>query len=394
MIPPAKRPILPWPIVALGLVSLFTDISSEMIVPLLPAFLAAHVANAPLVLGAMEGIADGIAAALKLLSGRWADRGMKLKPLVVGGYVLASVVRPLMGLVTRPWEPIAIRALDRVGKGIRTSPRDAMISRHTDAGTRGRAYGFDRAMDNGGAALGALAAIALTALGVSVRHIFLWAGVPAALSVIAVLLTREPPVPSVADAPALAPQPLPRRLWAYLVPVTLFGLGNATDAFVLLKLHDVGARPALLPMGWLLLNGVKALASYPAGALADRLRPARVVLTGWVLYACSYAMLAFTASVTSTLAVMAFYGLYHAMSEGSEKALLTELVPGSARGRAFGLYNGLGGGAALLAGFGFGMLWTAYGSRVAFLCAAAAAGASALLLALLLPMAYPAEPVS
>jgi MFS family permease len=336
----------------------------------------------------MEGLADATAAALKYVSGRWVDRGVRLKPLVVGGYVLASVARPLMGFATQPWQPIAIRVTDRVGKGLRTSPRDAMIARLSSEGARGRAFGFDRAMDNLGAALGALTALLLTALGIPLGHIFFWAGAPAALAVVAALLTQEPAGPSSRQADGRQ-EALPSRVWAYLVPVTLFGLGNSTDAFVLLKLSEQGAAPALLPVAWLILNGVKAAVSYPAGVVADRLSSARVVLTGWVLYALSYLLLAFATSVPATMVVIAFYGLYHAMSEGAEKALLVELVPGPARGRALGLYNGLGGGAVLLAGFAFGAVWTSYGSKTAFLGAAGVAGVSAFLLAVLLPRARP-----
>ena len=179
----AKRSALPRAVVALGLVSLFTDVGSDMIFPLLPAFLAARFPDAPLLLGSMEGLAELVAAIFKWWSGRWADRAHRLRPLVVAGYSISATVRPLMGLVTAWWQPLLIRSTDRIGKGIRSSPRDAMISAWVPEGGRGRAFGFHRAMDNGGAALGALLAAALVGAGLKVETVFLTAAIPGAVSI-------------------------------------------------------------------------------------------------------------------------------------------------------------------------------------------------------------------
>ena len=381
---------LPRTVVVLGVVSLLTDVSSEMIFPLLPAFLAARLPAAPLLLGAMEGLADLISALLKYQSGVWADRARRLKPLVLLGYSVSSLARPMMAFVTVPWHPLVIRALDRVGKGVRSTPRDAIIAHTVPEGARGRAFGFHRGMDHAGAALGALVALLLVAAGMSVEHIFLAAAVPGFLGVLAILLASEPPraqAPAQANAPP--PEPVPGRLAYYLVPVVLFGIANSTDAFLLLKLSEEGAKPALLPLAWLMLQGVKAAVSYPAGWLADRLGASRLVMAGWGLYALSYVALSRVHGVEGTLIVMAVYGLYHALAEGAEKSLLLSLVPASARGRAFGLYNGLVGGASLAAGLLFGAVWTGWGSAAAFLLAGALAGVSAVLLAVLLPRAWP-----
>jgi MFS family permease len=377
-------------VVVFGVVSLLTDVSSEMIFPLLPAFLAARLPGAPLLLGAMEGLADLISALLKYQSGVWADRARRLKPLVLLGYSVSSLARPMMAFVTAPWHPLVIRALDRVGKGVRTTPRDAIIAHTVPEGARGRAYGLHRGMDHAGAALGALVAMVLVAAGMSVEHVFLAAAVPGLLGVLAIFLASEPPREPVQVQASSPPQePVPGRLAYYLVPVVLFGVSNSTDAFILLKLSEEGASPAVLPLAWLMLHGVKAGVSYPAGWLADRLGAARLVMAGWGLYALSYVALSRVHGVRGTLIVMAVYGLYHALAEGAQKSLLLSLVPASARGRAFGLYNGLVGGSSLAAGLLFGVVWTAWGSAVAFLFAGGLAAVSVVLLALLLPRARP-----
>ncbi|HEY0093780.1 MAG TPA: MFS transporter, partial [Archangium sp.] len=230
---------LPRTVWVLGVVSLLTDISSDMIFPLLPAFLAARFPAAPVLLGTMEGLADLVSSVLKYQSGVWADRARRLKPMVLLGYGLSSLTRPLMALVTLPWQPIAIRALDRVGKGMRSSPRDALIAHSVDPSMRGRAFGFHRGMDHAGAAVGALAAMLLVAVGLRVEQVFYVAAVPGLLAVVAILLVREPARPAPAASRALAP--VPGRFAYYLVPVTLFGVANSTDAFLLLKLTEEGA---------------------------------------------------------------------------------------------------------------------------------------------------------
>jgi MFS family permease len=379
-------------VVLLGLVSLLTDASSEMIFPLLPAFLAARFPAAPLLLGAMEGLSDLVSALLKYQSGRWADRARRLKPLVLLGYGVSTLARPMMAFVTAVWHPLLVRSLDRVGKGVRGSPRDAIIAHSVPEGARGRAFGFHRGMDHAGAAVGALLAMGLVALGLRAEQVFLAAAVPGLLAVLCILLVPEParaPAAPAADGRPVPLVPVPRRLAYYLVPVVLFGVANATDAFLLLKLTEEGAAPALLPLAWLMLHVVKAAVSYPAGWLADRLGSSRVVMAGWALYALSYVALSQARGVPATLAVMAFYGLYHALAEGAEKALLTSLVPAGVRGRAFGLYNGLTGGASLAAGLLFGAVWTKWGSAPAFLSAGVLAAVSVVLLAVLLPRARP-----
>lgn len=377
--------------VALGFVSLLTDLSSEMIFPLLPAFLAARIPHAPILLGAMEGLSELVSAAFKYLSGRWADRGVRLKGLVVAGYGLAAVTRPLMALVTLWWQPLLIRATDRVGKGLRASPRDAMIALTVPAKARARAFGFHRGMDHAGAALGALTAAGLIALGLTVEAVFLWTAVPGALGVLAIGFAQEPRrVLPVGTRSAVALEPLPRRIFYFLVPVFLFGLANATDAFLLLRLSEQGAHPGVLPLAWLALHLVKALVSYPAGQLADRLGPHRVVLAGWTLYALAYAAVGFSTSWQLTFGLIAVYGLHHAFAEGAEKALLSNLVPPEAQGRAFGLYNSMVGLSAPAAGLVFGLVWSGLGASTAFWMGSVMAALATVALGVGLPRARPA----
>jgi len=361
---------LPRAVVLLGVTSLLTDTSSELVFTLVPAFLAARFPNAPVVLGAMEGLAELVAAAFKVASGAWADRASRLKPFVVAGYSLAALARPCMALVTRAWHPLLVRAVDRVGKGVRTSPRDTLLAASVPAERRGEAFGFHRAMDHAGAAVGAGLAALLTALGVKAQVAFLLAAIPGALGVAALLWVREPPRPVPhPHVTALPPEPLPPGLWRFLLPVGLFGLANATDAFLLLRLSELGAPAPLLPLAWLLLHVVKASVSWPAGRLADRLGPVRVVRAGWGLYAACYVALAWASSIAATLAAMAFYGLYHALAEGAERAWLSLLVPAGARGRAFGRYHGVTGVAVFAGGLGFGWAWQRWGGATAFLLA-------------------------
>lgn len=377
---------MPRAVVLLGWVSFFADVSSEMIFPLLPAFLPTRVAGAPVLLGVMEGLADLVSSGFKWLSGRWADRTGQLRAPVVCGYALSAVARPLMAWVSAWWQPLLIRSVDRVGKGVRTSPRDAMIASWVPPERRGAAFGLQRGMDHAGAALGSLAAIGLLAAGAQMETVFWLAAIPGAFSVVVASLVPKP----VGREPVTAEralEPVPRRLWAFFVPAALFGLGNATDAFLLLKLSDAGAAPALLPLAWLLLSAVKSAVSFPAGRLADRLGTARVVWVGWTLYAAAYVSLAWVTTIHGTFVIIACYGIYHALAEGAERALLSTLVPSGALGRAFGAYHALTGLSSLAGGALFGLLWVGWGGQAAFLAAAALAFVAAVLLIPLLPRA-------
>jgi MFS family permease len=369
-------------------VSLATDASSDMIYPLLPMFLAQLGASAS-TLGAIEGAAEAVAALLKMVSGRMADRARRRKPLTIFGYAISSTVRPLAALATAPWHILAVRLADRVGKGIRSSPRDALVADVTPPEQRGRAYGFHRAMDNTGAVIGPLIATALLVWGhLSLRRVFLVAAIPGVLAMLSLFFGVVEPEPKAAAAKNAGTeaghQPNP-ELTRYLVVLTVFSLGNATDAFLLLRSKQLGVPAAWIPTLWMLHNAVKALLSAPLGALSDRLGRRRLILVGWIVYAATYLGFGLATDAWHAWALMAVYGLYYGLNEGTEKALVADLAGAARRGRAFGVYYAVLGLAALPASFGFGVLADRYGARVPFSVAAGLAAAAAVLLAVLVP---------
>ncbi len=411
-------------VVALGLVSLCTDAATEMIYPLVPIFIAA-LGSGPIVLGIIEGLAETTAALLKLTSGIFSDRVRRRKPLVVIGYAISSFARPFTGVVTAAWQVVLIRMIDRVGKGIRTAPRDALIAASTDPSSRGLAYGFHRAMDHSGAVLGpALALLVLVVLagafGVRgtldlLRWIFILSIAPGFIAVLVLIVfVRES-----AEPPALAfkfsLRRFDRNFYAYLAIVVLFTLGNSSDAFLLFRAAEVlradpttGALLAalpfaadlkrtltgldaelfLLPLLWAFFHLIKAVCSTPLGALSDRIGRKTVITAGWAIYALVYAGFAFFDRfpeewrLFAVCALFATYALFYAFSEGAEKAFVVDLVGADERGSAFGLYNFAVGLGALPASLVFGLLYHSFGGTVAFTTGAGLAGCAMVLLAL------------
>lgn len=367
---------LPATVLALGVVSFWTDLASEMIYPLLPVFLAGTLGAGAVALGAIEGAAESVAALTKLASGWWSDRLARRKPLVVVGYALAAAVRPLVAFAGSWGHVLAIRLADRVGKGLRGSPRDAWVADAVDPAERGRAYGFHRAADHAGALVGPLVAWALLAgLGLGLRELFLWALVPGAVAVL-VLVAFVPEGPRPAHAPAHTPgeaRPqlrgagrLERRFWLYLAILFLFTLGNSTDAFLLLRATDLGVPTTLVPLLWALHHLVKAAFSTWGGSLSDRWGRRPLLVGGWLLYALVYLGFAGASDAWHVWALFVAYGLFFAATEGAEKALVADLVPAARRGVAFGWYHLAVGLGALPASLLFGLLWQRWGAGVAF----------------------------
>jgi MFS family permease len=380
---------------SLGLVSLLTDASSEMIYPLLPAFLTGTLRAGPAFLGVVEGLAETVAAALKILSGRVSDRLPRRKPLVVAGYSLSSLVRPLVALATLPSHVLAVRVLDRVGKGVRSAPRDALVAEVTSREDRGRAFGFHRAMDHAGAVVGPLLASAAMLATGNLRLVFALAAIPAALAVATLVLgvREEPRHDPAATTPTAtgAPSPLDPALVRYLGVLALFTLGNSSDAFLLLRAQEAGVALAAIPALWALHHLVKSAASTWGGSLSDRVGRRRVILAGWGVYALAYVGFAVASSALAVVGLFAFYGLFHALTEGAERALVADLAGAAARGRAFGLFHAVTGAMLLPASLLTGVLWQRFGAPLALGCGAALAGFAALGLLALVP--EPPRPV-
>jgi MFS family permease len=380
---------LPRTVIALTAVSLLTDASSEMIFPLLPLFLSSVLGASATALGAIEGAAESVAAFLKLASGAWSDRLTRRKPLVVVGYTLASIARPLIGLAQGVWQIGALRVTDRIGKGIRTSPRDALIADAVEPSQRGAAFGLHRAGDHLGAVIGpVIAFVLLQFLGLSLRTVFLLAAIPAALAVaVLVLAVRE----QATNRSANASLGLKRReglgapFWKYLSVLLLFSLGNASDAFLLLRASALGVAAAHIPLLWAAHHVVKALANLRGGALSDRVGRRPLIIVGWAVYAVVYLAFAQADAAWHAWALFLGYGLYFGLTEGVEKAFVADLVPDRLRGTAFGWFNFTLGLAALPASLIFGALWDTRGAATAFGVAAALAAAASLLLLVVVP---------
>lgn len=377
------RPRLGRNVIALGAVSFLTDVSSEMIYPLLPVFLTATLGADAAFVGAIEGAAETTAALLKLASGWWSDKVRRRKPLVVIGYGIASVARPLVAIAQSAAQVLAIRVSDRVGKGIRNAPRDALIAESVDPSIRGRAFGFHRAMDNAGGVLGPLIAFAvLTWHFAALRTVFWLAAIPALLSVLVlVVFVRDVPRTVGAATPASQgldlTRPMGARFWKVLGVIFLFTLGNSTDAFLLLRANQLGVPVALAPILWAALHVVKTASNVPGGALSDRVGRRPTLIAGWLLYALVYFGFARASEAWQAWALFAVYGLFFGLTEGSERALVADMVSIDRRGTAFGWYNLAIGLGALPASLLFGFVWDRAGAPVAFVMGASLALAAA-----------------
>jgi MFS family permease len=385
---------LPRNVVAIGLVSLLNDASSEIIYPLLPLFLTTGLGASAKAIGIIEGAAESMSSLLKLFAGYISDRIGKRKWLVVGGYALASFVRPFLGLATNWHQVLAIRLGDRVGKGVRTSPRDAMIADTVAPEQRGLAFGFHRAMDHAGAVIGPLIGYLLVVLFVvnataptrrEFMFIFLLASVPAVLAVlVAVFFMRESPVQrtKAAETPKLSLRGFDANFKRFLVILALFTLSNSSDSFLILRARDSGVSIALVPLLWSAHHGSKVLSSLWGGDLSDRLGRKRLIVSGWILYAAVYAGFAFVSNEVSVWVLFLIYGIYFGLAEGAEKALVADLVRADQRGTAYGLYNLALGIAVFPASLLMGMIWDWKGARTAFLISAGFGAMAAVLLLL------------
>jgi MFS family permease len=384
---PTRRP-LPRAVIALGWVSLLTDAASDMIYPLVPAFLITIGGGAE-ALGWIEGIAEAVAALVKIIAGRVSDRAARKKPLIAAGYGLSALARPLFALATSPFHAVLVRSLDRVGKGLRGPPRDLVLAASVGAESRGAAFGFHRMMDNFGGVLGPmLAFLLLRVFDVPLRTVFAASLVPGLFAVVVILVfVREPPrhvEPVRASAPeGLDPPsklaPLPRAARRYLAIVGLFSLAGSGDLFLLNRMTDLGMDRALVPVAWVSLQLGKGLLNVAGGRASDRYGRRPVLVVAWILYAASYAGFGLVGSWPLAWGILAIYAFHYGFAEGGQRALLAELVPSAARGRAFGIQLAIEGIAVLPANVIFGLVYSRISPAVAFvgsgaiaLCAAIA----------------------
>jgi MFS family permease len=369
-------------VLILGIVSFLTDFSSEMIYPLLPLFLTTILGAGPAFLGIIEGIAESTAALLKLVSGIVSDRVRDRKKLVLSGYGLSSCVRPLIAAVTSPAAVLFIRFADRIGKGVRTSPRDALIADSTDPSIRGKAYGFHRSMDHAGAIIGPLTATFLLAYVTSnLRTVFWLAAIPGILTILLIVFKVKEVERKKVTSDGRLLGIFPRgRLRTYLVILFIFTLGNSSDAFLLLRAGQLGVSEIHIPLLWAFFHVVKMLSSMPFGALSDRIGRRSVIIAGWAVYALAYIGFGLATSQFHIWLLFAFYGLFYGLTEGVEKAYLADLADPSERGSSFGWYNFAIGIGAFPASLIFGIIWQKLGPHFAFGFGASIAALAALLL--------------
>jgi MFS family permease len=371
-------------VVRLGWVSFFTDAASEMLYPLIPIFLTVTLGAPVIALGVVEGLADGVASGLKAVAGVIADRFRHHKLLVAAGYGLSAVSKPLLALAPN-WGVVAgLRVSDRVGKGVRGVPRDVMIDEATLPEQRGRAFGFHRAMDTSGAVVGPLIALAaLTVFGARhLRPIFLVAIVPGLASLLLIRKLPESRQPVERAEQHNAKLPWRGRFGWLVVVLVVFGLGNSSDAFLLLRAKNVGLSASQVILAYALYNLVYAAVSLPAGIRADRIGRGRVFGAGLVVFACVYAGfgLIHHGSRAAVWPLMAVYGVYMALTDGVGRALALDYVSPDVRGRALGVTQAVTGGSVLIAGVTAGVLWDRVSPSAPFLIGAVLAGAAALLL--------------
>ena len=364
---------LPRAVVLLSFVSFLNDLASDIVVPLIPILLATVLAAGPVVLGLVEGVADAVASLLKLWAGRHSDvLTSRRKPLTVIGYSISNVARPLLGLATGWPTVVALRSLDRVGKGIRSAPRDAMIADFTTIETRGYAFGFHRAFDNAGAVFGSLiAASILYWSGMSLQEVILWSAIPGLLAV-GLLAFGVPAVK--------AQEPRPERIvlaklsWRTLNPTTrryllvlpLFTFARASETFILLRGNEMRISVVVLLLLWAAIAATKSTSALLGGWLSDRIGRAPVMVSGWIVFGLAFFMIG-QANSPAVLAITSLlFGLAMGFSEGAERAIISELASAQEQGTAFGWYHLMVGLAAIPAGLLFGIIWQWYGAAYAF----------------------------
>lgn len=371
----SKPPPLPRTVRVLGGISFLNDAASDMIYPLLPLFLTQVLGAGPASLGIIEGVAESSVSFFKLFSGILSDRFRNRKIWIVAGYGASNLVRPLIAFATAWPQVLLLRFTDRIGKGLRTSPRDALVADAVSVEQRGRAYGYHRAMDHAGAVIGPLVAATVISLWhLSIRRVFLFSAVPGALCLLLIVFalrrTESPPTPPQIFHPKEAWRQVPRPLKHFLGVLFLFTLGNASDAFLILEAKNLGVSTAMILILWSFFHMVKSATSLVGGGLSDRIGRRVLVGAGWAIYAGVYVGFAFAQSSWHVWALFGVYGTFFGLTEGVERALVADFAPKILRGSVFGLYHLVTGIASLFASLIFGALWKWGSAPLAFLVGA------------------------
>ncbi|MEA2015360.1 MAG: MFS transporter [Actinomycetota bacterium] len=389
----------------LGTISLFNDISSEMIYPLIPSFIKSVLGLGSAFLGIVEGIAESTSSILKLFTGYFSDKIQKRKPFVVGGYTLSNITRPLIGFVSSWGMLLFLRFSDRVGKGIRTSPRDAMIAGFSPAGRRGFAFGFQRAMDHSGAVIGSItASLLIYFFAMDVRNVFLLSLIPGTIAVLLVIfgikggyaykkrnmLGNKPEIKRSSHGEYGGGKgkiirfsdfkKLGTRFPIFLVILIVFTLGNSTDAFLLLRASEFGIEITVIPLLWAVLHISKVLFGTLGGYMSDKIGRKIMILSGWLVYFLTYIGFAYVDKDYLIYVLFIVYGLYFGLTEGAERALIADIVPEKSFGTAYGFYNLSMSIATLPASIVFGFIWKAYNFKAAFLTGAVISAVASVML--------------
>jgi MFS family permease len=374
---------LPATVWMLGAISFLNDAASDLVYPLVPLFVAQVLGAGPRALGIIEGLANATAALLKLVSGALYDRFPRAKGWILAGYGLPALARPAIAFATTAWTLGAMRIADRIGKGLRSAPRDALLARSVEPSRRGLAFGVHRSMDHAGAVVGPLVAAALLAGGMGLREIFLWTLVPGVACVALALMVREPPGALAATERidwSLAT--LPPAFRTYLAIVALYTLSQASNMFLLLRAAQLGVPAASIPLLWAVQSTIAMLLSTPLSSLSDRVPRLWLICGGWLLYAVVFGVVgASVDTLAGIAALLAFYGVVLALTEGVEKAMVADLVPTQRLGTAFGWFHLVTGLALVPASAGFGWTWERFGAPAAFGASGVIAAIAALWLA-------------
>jgi len=356
----------------LGLTSLFNDIASELVRPLLPIFIAETLKGGAKGLGIVEGIAELTSSIFKLISGNLSDKFSERKKPAVFGYFLAAITRPVIGFTTNIYQVVVLVFLDRAGKGIRGAPRDSLISLSVSDKDSGKAFSFQRAMDHLGAFIGPLFTLLLIPY-FSIRQIFYFSIIPGLLAVISInVFVKEKKEGLFSSKPQKFSfyLKLPFKFYFFLFVFFIFTIGNSSDTFIILKAKKEGALLITLPLLWSVFHLIKSLSSLPAGYLADRFGKKRILFLGWFIYFLSYLGFAYAKEFNTFLFLFMFYGLYFGFTEGIERAIISDFLPEDKKGTGFGLFHFVQGIGLLIASLVFGILWEIFGIKIPFLIGA------------------------